>query len=249
MSAEDVRKLVKGCNLGDAEKIYVYLSLRVKELQDLGLATEVVDQQALIPVLAADMKRKAGNEVKSDDAWTAAAKQQIEGNHTTALTTSDDRYTGMKGGQKYDEVHELIHICSAPGGESVMHAWKLNVNEGAINFFAEKVAAKLGVAVVDRYIAGTRLVKKLVELAGPSGPQKLYGAAFSGQIKEFFDAVGLGCFNLQNQLNLNGNKKSVTEKGMKAAELATAYHDKAQAWNLKWLEDRLAEKNDFQEKF
>jgi hypothetical protein len=246
MSAEDVRKLVKGCNLDDPEKIYHYLSLRVKELQDQGLASEVVDQQALIPVLAADMKRKSPGEVKSDEAWAAAAKQQIDDNRTTALTTSDDRYTGIKGGAKYDEIHELVHICSAKGGESDFHAWKLQVNEGAINFFAEKIAPKLGVTVVDRYVTGTRLVKKLVELAGANGPQKLYGATFSGQIKEFFDAVGVGCFNLKEK-NLNGSAKNRSEKDMKAGELAINYHDKAKNWSLKWLEDRLSKKGDFPE--
>ena len=244
MSAADVRKLVKGCTMDDPEKAYLYLSLRVKELQALGLATEVTDQQALIPVLAADMKRKSPNEIKTDDAWQAAARQQLEGNRTTALTTSDDRYTGIKGGAKYDEVHELIHICSAQGGESDLHNWKLKINEGAINFFAEKVAAKLGVTIVDRYVTETKVVKKLVELAGPMGPLKLYGATFSGQIKEFFDAVGQGCFDLKDK-NLNTTAKSRSEKDLKAAELAIAYSEKAKNWSLKWLEDRLAKKGDF----
>lgn len=244
MSAEDVRKLVKGCKLDDPEKIYLYLSLRVKELQDLGLATEVADQQALIPVLAADMKRKSGSEVKSEDAWMAAAKQQIEGNRTTALTTSDDRYTGIKGGQKYDEIHELIHICSARGGESDLHGWKLQVNEGAINFFAERVAPKLGVTVVGRYIVETKVVTKLVELVGPNGPQKLYAATFDGQIKEFFDAVGLGSFLLKDK-NLNKSNKTGREKGLKAEELSSEYQANAKNWNLNWLEGRLANKGDF----
>jgi len=179
MAADEVRKLVRGSSLELEDKISLFLSLRVQELQKAGLASEVADQQALIPVLAADMKRKAGNnETKTDAAWNAAAKGQIEGNRTTALTTSDDRYTGIKGGQKFDEVHELVHICSGAGGESALHNWKLQMNEGAINFFAEKVAPLLGITVVDRYITETKVVKKLVQLIGPTGPTKLYAATF-----------------------------------------------------------------------
>jgi hypothetical protein len=247
MSAEDVRRLVKGSNLGDADKIYNYLAARVKELQALGLASEVADQQALIPVLAADMKRKSGNEVKSDHEWEAAARSQIVGNQTTALTTSDDRYTGLKGGLKYDEIHELIHICSAQGGESTLHNWKLKINEGAINFFAENVAPLLGETVTPRYITETKVVRKLVELAGPTGPEKLYGATFSGDIDQFFAAVGLGCSILKDGKNLNGSAKSRSDKEMNAADLGIAYSEKARNWNLKWLEDRLSTKGDFKE--
>lgn len=74
------------------------------------------------------MKRKAHG-AGSDDQWQAAAKQQIEGNNTTALTTSDDHYTGIEGGAKFDEIHELIHICSAQGGESPQYNWCLKFNE------------------------------------------------------------------------------------------------------------------------
>jgi hypothetical protein len=133
------------------------------------------------------------------------------------------------------------------GGESVLHNWKLKINEGAINFFAEKVAKLLGVAVTVRYKTETKVVNKLVELAGPTGLQKLYGATFSGQIKEFFDAVGQGCHNLKESKNLNGTAKSRSDKDMNAGQLGNEYSEKAKAWNLKWLEGRLSDKDDFKE--
>src|SRR5690348_9898251 len=117
--AEEVREKLGKAVPGTKSEIIDLLAKYVKELQDSGAASTVANQEALIPVLAADMSRKAGGGVGATPAdFMGAARGQIEGNQTTALTTSDDRYTGLVGGEKFDEIHELVHICSAQGGES-----------------------------------------------------------------------------------------------------------------------------------
>src|SRR6202034_2522903 len=93
--AESVREKLAIAMPNSAFDVVEALAKLVKELQEAGAAATVPDQAGLIPVLAADMKRKAGG-TGDDGQWQAAAKQQIEGNKTTALTTSDDHYTGIE---------------------------------------------------------------------------------------------------------------------------------------------------------
>jgi hypothetical protein len=215
------------------------LARLVQELQDGGAAQTVSDQAGLIPVLAQDMKRKAGG-TGEDSQWLAAARQQIEDNKTTALTTSDDHYTGIEGGAKFDEIHELIHICSGPGGESPQHKWCLKMNEGAINYFAESISPKLGTPVVARYIEETTVTKKLVKLIGdPEASKRLFGATFKGKIDEFYEAVGAAYRKLGDK-QPNGKPKGFSDKAYKTdQEAGKAFKDKAANWNLLWLNDRL----------
>lgn len=211
----------------------------MKELQSAGAAATVSNQAGLIPVLAADMKRKAGGG-GDDSQWLAAAKQQIEGNNTTALTTSDDHYTGIEGGAKFDEIHELVHICSGPGGESPQHKWCLKMNEGAINYFAELVSPKLGAPVVARYIDETNVVKKMVKLIGdPEAVKRLFGSTFQGKIDEFFDTLGAAYRKLGDK-QPNGKSKGFSDKALKTdREAGKAFKDKVANWSLVWLNDRL----------
>ena len=236
---EDVRQKLALAIPGTPVEIAELLAKYVRELQDAGAASTVPNQQALIPVLAADMKRKAGG-TGSDAEWHHAAKQQIEGNQTTALTTSDDRYTGIEGGAKFDEIHELIHICSAKGGESTQHTFKLQFNEGAINYFSELVAPKLGSNVVTRYATETDLVKKLVKLIGsPDGSKKLFGSTFQGKIDDFFLAVGVAYRKLGDK-QPDGKNKGPGDKAYTTDQAAgKEFQSKVKNWSEGWLKARL----------
>jgi hypothetical protein len=211
----------------------------VKELQEAGAASTVKDQQALIPILAADMLRKAGGGGTVDD-YMGSARQQIEGNQTTALTTSDDHYVGIEGGAKFDEIHELIHICSGPGGESPQHTWCLKFNEGAINYFSELVAPKLGAAVVARYVSETNIVKKMAKLLGePESSKRLFGSTFQGKIDDFFLAIGTAYRKLGDK-QPDGKPKGFSDKGYKTdKEAGDAFKAQTKNWSEGWLNPRL----------
>ena len=244
MSAEDVRNKVRASIPAEAD-LGLFFFDRVTELKALGLSSTVPSQTDLLGVLAADMARDKGGDAAK---YMADATLQIEGNNTTALTSSNDRYTGIKGGESFDELHELIHICSAPGGASELHQWKLQVNEGAINVFSELAAPKAGVNVVTRYETETRVVKKLLKIIEgdkkkPDGFKALYGMTFlgaksAGPRKTFFDLVGAAYRNLGDK-KPDGTNKGFREKNATADEMATEFADKAKNWNVKWLEERL----------
>jgi hypothetical protein len=209
-----------------------FLIERVRELKALNLAVEVPDQAALIPVLAADMRRK--NTGQQQD-WSLAAKSQIDGNNTTALTTSDDHYVYIKGGYPFDEIHEFVHILSGPGGESPLHAFKLQFNEGAINYFAVLAARAAGVPIVVRYQKETQVVQALVNLIGAQGPELLFDAAFKGKIDEFYEAAGLAFVNLKDGKRPNGTNKAFSEKAWDAATAGQAFKSKAKNWDAAWI--------------
>jgi hypothetical protein len=259
MSADDVRTRVRAAIPDTKEQMAAHLKDFVKELKDLGLSSEVENQRALIPVLAANMAGPGGDA----NGKMAAAEQQIIGNNTTALTLSDDRYVGLKGGSRFDELHELIHICSAKGGQSPLHQWKLQMNEGAINVFAILTAPGAGVSVDDRYTDETRIAKKLLKLIATYGNENegykaLYGMTFCGDRAEhfrgqFFGLVG-AAYNAIPMQDVTGKDKKTTqqkvrpdlktpkpatERGWTDNEAGDEFASKVQNWSLKWLEDRL----------
>src|SRR5215211_6957474 len=113
-SADDVRRLVAGVS-PSASTIATALWEKVKYFYTLKLSKTVKTTEDLVPYLAADMERLAGKgEIKTKEQWLAIARQQIIDNKTTALTLSSDEYVGLDGGLKFDELHELVHIASAP---------------------------------------------------------------------------------------------------------------------------------------
>jgi|GEM_PF-2293412 len=240
-SATAVRSLVTSASPSGSGAA-AFLAERVKELQGLGLSSEVDDVDALIPVLAADMKKKNDmkppNEQQKNVDWMAAAKGQIEGNKTTALTTSDDKYTAIKGGVKFDELHEFIHICAAPGGESALMHFNLNMNEGAVNLFSELVAPLVGVNLVGRYPPMTNVVKALVasiNAQGGDGLGLLYGATFKGEVDQFFDAVGDAY--VKGDKKPNGKNKGFSDKKWDAPTAATTIKGYIQNWSYNNLKN------------
>ena len=242
-SAAAVRSLVASASPGSGGAVD-FLAARVKELQGLNISSEVASQDDLIPVLAADMARKDQAKPESErqnltpEQWLTAAKSQIESNQTTALTTSDDRYTQIKGGEPFDELHEFIHICSGQGGESALMGFQLQMNEGAVNVFSELVAAATGVKLVTRYTAETPLVKKMIALIGADGIGKLFDATFKGDVDGFFNALGAAYVALGDK-KPDGKPKSFSEKKWTAEEAAKEFKSKTAAWNLGWLNPRL----------
>jgi hypothetical protein len=236
-TAEYVREKLGLAMPNTAFEAIELLARYVKELQDAGVASTVATQQDLIPVLAADMKRKAGGG-GSDDQWNTAAKQQIESNQTTALTTPDDRYTGLANGAKFDEIHELVHICSGKGGESAQQMPCLKFNEGAVNYFAELIAPKLGATVVTRYKSETGIAKKFAKLLDANATKRLIAATFQGKIDDFFTAVGAEARKLPTLPN--GKPKGFTEKGWTTDQQAgQAYQQNVKNWSETWLNQRL----------
>jgi hypothetical protein len=235
-SAAEVRQIIASSS-PSALAISLFLSQRVTELKGLGLATRVGTAQDLIPVLATDLESKS-SETKTRQQWLAMAKSQIETNNTTALTTMDDHFTGLIGGIEFDELHELIHICSSQGGVSPLHTFKFTMNEGAINYFSELAATSAGVTPVLRYPKETKMVERLVKLIGNSGRVKLYDATFKGMINEFFNAVGTAYVSLGN-LEPSGKKKGFSTKNWIASEAAAEFKKAVGNWNTSWLDKRL----------
>lgn len=259
MTAEDVRARVRATIPDTKEQMASHLYDFVKALKNLGLSSEVENQRALIPVLAANMAGPGGDPKSK----LAAAEQQIIGNNTTALTLSDDRYVGLKGGSAFDELHELIHICSAKGGESPLHQWKLQMNEGAINVFALLTAPVAGVKEEERYTDETRVAKEMLQLIKTYGDEKegykaLYGMTFCGDRAEHFrteffrllgaaynaipvqDVTGKGGVTTKQKVRPDGKTpKPATERNWTDNAAGDEFASKVQNWSLKWLEDRL----------
>jgi len=242
-SAAEVRGKVSSASPGSGGAVAL-LAERVLELRGLNLSSAVPTQSDLIPVLAEDMERK--DQAKPEDErqnlskqeWIAAAKSQIESNNTTALTTSDDRYTSITGGEGFDELHEFIHICSGQGGESPLMQFQLQMNEGAINVFSELVAPVLGTNIVTRYTNETPLVRKLIKLIGAEGIGKLFDAAFKGDVDGFFLAVGTAYVALGTN-KPDGKAKSFSEKNWTPEQAAAEFKKQTKNWSLGWLNQRL----------
>lgn len=259
-AADAVRTKVQAVTGATKAQMAVHLHDFYKELIALGLSTEVASQQDLIPVLAANMAG-AGGDV---NASMAGARGQIEGNQTTALTLSDDRYVGIKGGNKFDELHELIHIMSAPGGVSPLHEWKLQANEGAINVFSGLTAPLAGVDVVARYTDETRIIGNMLKLITSAkkeneGWQALYGMTFGGAQADghrttFFRLVGAAFVDFPVADHTDPKTKTVTkdakvrpggalkvgsEKTWTANAAGDEFEAKVKNWNVMWLDQRL----------
>ena len=220
MTAEDVRNRVRTTIPDTRAQMALHLCDAVKALKALGLSSDVPSQRELIPVLAANMAGPGGD----PQSKMAAAEQQIMGNNTTALTLSDDRYVGLAGGSSFDELHELIHICSAKGGVSPLHEWKLQMNEGAINVFSILTAPDAGVKIDDRYLDETRIVKKLLKLICAYGDENegykaLYATTFCGDRAEhfrtrFFGLVG-AAYNAIPAKDVKGKDDKVTQQKLR----------------------------------
>jgi len=236
-SADDVRRIIVAAS-PLAHEIPLFLSQRVSQLRKLGLSNEVDARQDLIPILASDLERKSTDKKKSRQQWLAEAKSQIDTNQTTALTTLDDHYTGIKGGIKFDELHELIHLCSSKGGISPLHKFKFTMNEGAINYFSELAATDAGVTIVPRYPKETIMARRLVKLIGDKGCVRLYDATFKGDINGFFNAVGTAYADLGPK-EPNGKNKSFSTKNWNGTQAAVEFEKQVANWNLAWLDRRL----------
>lgn len=238
-SAGDVRRLVAGVS-PSASTIATALWEKVKYLYTLGLSKSVKTTDDLVPYLAADMERlaaKAGEAPKTKQQWEAIARQQIEDNKTTALTLSSDQYIGLETGLKFDELHELVHIASAPGGLSTLKDFQNKLNEGAINYFSELIAPVAGITVVLRYTEETPVAKAYVKLLGDD-PSAMYNMTFKGEIDPFFRAVGAAYVALGAKMP-SGKAKSFSEKSWTVGQAEKEFRDKTANWSTKWLLERL----------
>lgn len=242
-TAAEVRGKVSSASPGSGGAA-AFLAERVQELRGLNLSSEVPTQADLIPILADDLERKNSTKTGEEHLelsraeWLEAARDQIESNNTTALTTSDDRYTAIQGGVAFDELHEYIHICSGQGGDSPLNAFKLQVNEGAINVFSELVAPLVGTPLVTRYTAETPIMRGIVALLGGEGIGLLYNATFKGELDPLFNALGAAYVALGDN-NPNGKAKTGREKGLSASAAAAEYREKLANWSVGWLKQKL----------
>ena len=67
----------------------------------------------------------------------------------------------------HDEVHETVHLMSAPGGATkILSEQGEQCNEGFTEYFAKQMCAKLGVADANAYADHVAFVRKLVPIVG-----------------------------------------------------------------------------------
>jgi len=179
-----------------------------------------------------------------DDALKAA-RQQIIDNNTTALTTSKDFYYAYHGSPKFDEIHEFIHILTAPGGESSLHKFCRPLNEGTVNVMTELLMVERGEPISTRYPTETCIAKRFINsLSNTSTALPLaFRAAFHSEagssntnqteIWNFFKEAGT--MFMKN----TSMPKSFSEKSWSYEQAGTEFMKKTQEWNLKWLSTRL----------
>ena len=223
-----------------------FLRLQYETLKSMERSKIVDDAGGLIDALANDLV----NQGKFADSASAmpTATSQITLNKTTALTTSDDFYVALKDGDPFDELHELMHICSAPGGMSTLQQSCNSLNEGAINLFSEEVSKAAGVKVVTRYAAETKFARDLQTLldkglGAGNGIKHLFPFTFKtgGNTQAFFKAVGEAYKGMLSAKSKKGKLNFTQNKLMEqtADAVGETFKTKVLAFNAGWLKNQL----------
>jgi len=218
------------------QNIIMFLKGRYAHLMRLKLSVEVPDVQGVKDAMTKDYVIEKG--LSEADA-AAIVTKQVDMNKTTAATLSNDRYVYITGGERFDEVHEYVHIMAAKGGLSDLQRFKVQLNEGIINYFAIKLAHAVSVPVVPRYPTETMVVDWLITLLGgeDNAILPLYNIAFMGKVEEFFEVLGKQ-YNSSDR-RANGKPKERSEKGISDAEATEFMKKMLKCWDLEFIRKRL----------
>lgn len=193
-AVDQIRATLKKQNPSNIDEIVQALSQCVTDLQDLGASITVDSREDLIPLQVESYKAEFSDE-GDDEYWELLATNSIMENECYGLTTIFDQFITIEESAKFDEIHELLHICSAKGGRSLFQKESHQINEGTINYFAEKVSEAMNIPVPVRYPEWTIFVRRAYALLnngrdGDKADVYLYRAAFNDQTKEFYRELG-----------------------------------------------------------
>ena len=84
---------------------------------------------------------------------------------------------GDEDTRKHDEIHESVHVCSAPGGKTKITAFcggRDWLNEGFTEFFTITICDTLGVPKAPAYVPHVAFVRRLVTGCGLARIHKAY---------------------------------------------------------------------------
>jgi len=196
-----VKKLVRSPSDDNFAKA---LTTRLNELNKIDNIKKLVkDKEELVQELAIDFKIRNKDEPYTDEEWLEIARHSVYDNEGTGFTRWDSQFVCLENGEKFDEIHEFMHILSATGGDSDLKKFKSSFNEGSINYWAEKVCEFINsettkkedkINIIPRYITPhtTPFIRQIVKIVGE---KTLYDATFFGAIDEIFKALATNYVN------------------------------------------------------
>jgi len=126
-------------------------------------------QQDKRAIICKDMDALAAAMAEDEDSTVEAAKERLLKNKARAFTAEK---TGVIYFLKcpetpHDEIHETVHLVSAPGGKTViLSKFSELLNEGFTEFFTIKYCAELEVEVAPAYPEEVSFVTKLAKAVG-----------------------------------------------------------------------------------
>jgi hypothetical protein len=154
-----------------------------------GTGLKEVEYDEFVKGLAEDKAVKDNKNPATDWAqFTAAAKADIDGNACRAYTRWDDSVYALKGQwSEADVIHEMVHLCSGPGGDSaITQAVGGTFNEGVTQFFTEEIHPP---AKGKAYPDATDMAR-ILATANPSVRDGLFQAmVMGGGADAFFNAL------------------------------------------------------------
>lgn len=165
------------------------------------------------------------------------ARSSFTSNSATGFTGFNDVVYVAEGVDQYDIWHEYIHILSGKDGDTKLKHLNEGVNEGFINFFAEKVAQKMNIPVVTRYNDATDFVKRLRQYLDVLYPNQaksdelIFRLVFFGELKPFLNKI---CSNyLNTTFFITGEARTTfREKNMSLAECMKDWKNEFRKWSI-----------------
>jgi len=175
------------------------------------------------------------------------AEHELRGNQCKGFSCLDDSVWMYDGAVHSDILHECIHILSTPGGLGPFYNMFGNdLNEGATQFFTERVCETLGVRGPDfavRYPDEVDFVKSLCDTYGLG---VIYNAYFKGAVEPLLDdMVKQWTTYVKQKLYADRSKPGFRERNMvkqnKKAEMKDEIRQNMRKFKmkLKWVKARL----------
>lgn len=107
----------------------------------------------------------------------AAARKRLTENASTGFTAESTGvvYLLPSPSLAHDEIHETVHVCSAPGGTTRIHTdFGESLNEGFTEYFTKRMCDELGVADAEKYPSEYTFAMRLAKAVGHPAMHRAY---------------------------------------------------------------------------
>ncbi len=169
-----VRSSLAGKSISSGDDAITALADAVKTLENAG-GIKWVATDSVIDAMAKDLCHKAHKATTACTTCKTDAKDQFTSNKCRGFTDHTDTvYMVEKIAAKSDGIHELVHICSGPGGICAIQTANNALNEGVTQYFTMKVCEKRKEACAAAYPEWVEFVTKLAATIGNDALFKWY---------------------------------------------------------------------------